>query len=91
MGEMYPDGGGRIRDSFTDMQIRNELSGHAEWDVQSELLRQVEDIFNEPTDIGVSAVLNRFWESLETLSNDAVPPEARETVKERAVTLVQYS
>lgn len=77
----------RIRDSFTDMQIRNELSGLAEWDVQSELLRQVEDIFNEPTDIGVSAVLNRFWESLETLSNDAGSSEARETVKERAVTL----
>ena len=65
----------RIRDSFTDMQIRNELSGLAEWDVQSELLRQVEDIFNEPTDIGVSAVLNRFWESLETLSNDAGSPK----------------
>lgn len=77
----------RIRDEFTDRQYRNENANLGEWDIQSNILKQVETIFNEPSDIGISSVLNEFWESLETLSQDASSQEARETVKEQGVTL----
>ncbi|MDD4568987.1 MAG: flagellar hook-associated protein FlgK [Tepidanaerobacteraceae bacterium] len=77
----------RIRDDFTDRQYRNENSGLGQWDIQSDLLKQVEAVFNEPSDIGISSVLNEFWKGLETLSKDAASQEARETVKERGITL----
>ncbi len=77
----------RIRDEFTDRQYRNESASLGEWDIQSNILKQVETVFNEPSDIGISSVLNEFWESLETLSQDASSQEARETVKEQGVTL----
>lgn len=77
----------RIRDDFTDMQYRNENSSLGKWNIQSEILKQVETIFNEPSDIGISSVINEFWKGLETLSKDAASLEARETVKERGVTL----
>lgn len=77
----------RVRDEFTDRQYRNENASLGEWDIQSNILKQVEAVFNEPSDIGVSSVLNKFWESLETLSQDASSQEARETVKEQGVTL----
>lgn len=77
----------RIRDDFTDRQYRNENSGLGEWDIQSDMLKQVEAVFNEPSDIGISSVLNQFWKGLETLSKDASSQEARETVKERGITL----
>lgn len=77
----------RIRDDFTDRQFRNENSSLGQWDIQSDILKQIETIFNEPSDIGISSVLNDFWKGLETLSKDASSQEARETVKERGVTL----
>mgnify|MGYP000120552709 FL=1 len=77
----------RIRDEFTDRQYRNENSALGQWDIQSSILKQVEAVFNEPSDIGISSVLNEFWKGLETLSKDPSSPEARETVKERAITL----
>lgn len=77
----------RIRDDFIDMQFRKEYSNLGRWDIQSDILKQVEAVFNEPSDIGISSVFNKFWEGLETLSKDAASMEARETVKERGVTL----
>lgn len=77
----------RIRDEFTDGQYRSENSGLGQWDIQSDILKQIETVFNEPSDIGVSSVLNQFWKGLETLSKDARSQEARETVKERGITL----
>lgn len=76
----------RIRDDFSDMQFRNENSALGKWHIQRDVLKQVEAVFNEPGDIGISGVFNEFWKSLETLSKDAGSAEARETVKESAVT-----
>jgi len=77
----------RIRDAFTDMQYRNENAGLGQWEVQRDILSQVESIFNEPSDIGISSVLSQFWQSLETLAENAGSAETRETVKERALSL----
>ncbi|MGB9812191.1 MAG: flagellar hook-associated protein FlgK [Thermovenabulum sp.] len=77
----------RIRDSFTDMQYRDENSSLGQWSVQTDILKQVEAIFSEPSDIGISSVLTKFWQSLEELSKNPEAIEIRETVKERAVTL----
>ncbi|ADL08337.1 flagellar hook-associated protein FlgK [Thermosediminibacter oceani] len=77
----------RIRDAFADMQYRDENSSLGQWSVQTDILRQVEAVFNEPSDIGVSSVLTQFWQALEELSKNPEAIEIRETVKERAVTL----
>ncbi|WP_237659255.1 flagellar hook-associated protein FlgK [Tepidanaerobacter sp. GT38] len=77
----------RIRDEFTDRQYRNENSSLGQWNIESSILKQVEAVFNEPSDIGISSVLNEFWKSVETLSKDPSSQEARETVKERGITL----
>ena len=45
----------RIRDDFTDRQYRNENSALGQWDIQSDMLKQVESVFNEPSDIGISS------------------------------------
>jgi flagellar hook-associated protein 1 FlgK len=77
----------RIRDTFADMQFRNEYSSLGEWKLHSDILRQVEMVFNEPSDIGISSVLTKFWRSLEELAKTPSSSEVREMVKERAVTL----
>ncbi|WP_422446902.1 flagellar hook-associated protein FlgK [Thermoanaerobacterium sp. DL9XJH110] len=77
----------RIRDAFRDMQYRDENSALGEWEFQADSLKQIEAVFNEPSDIGISSVLTQFWQSLEELSKNPEAVEIRETVKERAVTL----
>jgi flagellar hook-associated protein 1 FlgK len=77
----------RVRDAFKDMQFREENSGLGFWQFQADSLKQIEAVFNEPSDIGVSSVLTEFWKSLEELSKNPEAVEIRETVKERAVTL----
>jgi len=79
----------RIRDDFADMQYRSENSSLGRWSVQADMLKQIEAVFNEPSDIGVSSVLTQFWQALEELSKNPEAIEIRETVKERAVTLVE--
>lgn len=44
----------RIRDEFTDRQYRNENSSCGMWNIESDILKQVEAVFNEPSDIGIS-------------------------------------
>lgn len=77
----------RIRDNFTDRQYRDENSSLGQWSVQTDILKQVEAVFNEPSDIGISSVLTKFWQALEELSKNPEAIEIRETVKERAITL----
>ncbi|MDN5302486.1 MAG: flagellar hook-associated protein 1, partial [Thermoanaerobacteraceae bacterium] len=45
----------RVRDSFKDMQFREENSGLGFWQFQADSLKQIEAVFNEPSDIGVSS------------------------------------
>lgn len=75
----------RLRDSFKDMQYRRENSNLGFWEFQADSLQQIESVFNEPSDYGISSVLTEFWESLEELSKNPEAAEVRETVKETAV------
>jgi len=74
----------RIRDSFIDARIQNELQKGGRWKSRAEILEQIELLFNEPSDFGIRASLDGFWRAMQDLSvspnNDAV----RATVTERA-------
>ena len=50
----------RIRESFLDIQYRNESNKLGYWESRAESLSKMEDIMNEPTDNGLSAVLGRI-------------------------------
>lgn len=77
----------RLRDAFKDMQYRQENSDLGFWEFQADSLQQIESVFNEPSDDGISSVLSEFWDSLEELSKNPEASEVRETVKEQAVNL----
>ena len=62
----------RIRNHFIDDQYRNENSKLAYWDARSELLSQMENIMNEPTEEGLANTMDQFWTSLQDL---AVQPQ----------------
>ncbi|MDZ7260803.1 MAG: flagellar hook-associated protein FlgK, partial [candidate division KSB1 bacterium] len=77
----------RIRDRFLDTEIRKETSGLGKWEYQEQILRQIELIFNEPSETGLNSLLSQFWESWQDLANDPESQAARTGVQQKAITL----
>src|SRR5690554_6898121 len=87
----YAIGGGvdiqqvrQIRDAYLDMQYRKESTELGEWEVKRDMLAYIEAIFNEPSDSGISTVLNEFFNALQALSLNPKDPTTRATVQQRA-------
>ncbi len=53
----------RVRDTFIDYQVRSSNSKLGNVNIKSDILSQVEDIFNEPSDTGISAMVGKFFDS----------------------------
>ncbi len=80
----------RARDTFMDRQYWKENStlGYASNLVST--YSQIEDIFNDEVgSLGIQTVLNNFWQSWETLADNASSESARTAVRERGAELVQ--
>jgi len=77
----------RVRDSYLDLQYRRENALLNSWDVRSTVLASIEAIINEPSDTGLRAVLDKFWNSWEVLNRDPMLLSARVDVVGAAVNL----
>ena len=77
----------RIRDAFTDQQIRQEAQELGRWATRRDLPSQVELIFNEPSDWGIREAMDLFWQSLQGLSQHPEDMSYRAVVRQRAMVL----
>lgn len=60
----------RIRNSFYDYQYRSESHKYVSTSVKYEYFKNIEGIFNEPSDTAISSSLNSFFNSWSELSKD---------------------
>ena len=60
----------RIRNSFYDYQYRSESHQYGSTSVKYEYFKNIEGIFNEPSDTAISSSLNIFFNSWSELSKD---------------------
>jgi len=74
----------RIRDLLLDRRFTDQapLSGDAE--ARSSIMTQVEGSFAEPTDYGISSLMNQFWNSWQAAANTPTSTPARQAVIESA-------
>ncbi len=70
----------RVRDQYVDNHIRYESQTLGEWEMKSQLYGQIENVFLEPSENGLNAVLSEFWNSWADLSNDPDGAAARAVV-----------
>jgi flagellar hook-associated protein 1 FlgK len=77
----------RVRQSFLDDQFRNENNSLGNWSIQSDTLDKLQSIINEPSDSGLSKVLNNFWSSWSDLSKDPENATGRKIVSENTKAL----
>lgn len=77
----------RMRDGFVDLQIRKESLAQGRWEARQKALEQVELIVAEPSESGLCAALDGFWQSLEDLAQTPESDAARSVVRQQAVAL----
>lgn len=77
----------RFRDAFLDLQIRQETQTLKMTTTQRDTLRQIEMVLPEPSDSGLSKLLDRFWNSWADLSNEPQSPAFRAGVRQEAANL----
>lgn len=77
----------RVRDSFLDYQVRVETSELGKYSAKAEYLSQVEGIFNEPSDTGISTSLSEFFDAFQELSKQSTSSSTRAVVAQKAKVL----
>ncbi len=77
----------QIRDAYLDFKYRKETSSKGEWDARASVLKQVEGIFNEPTDSSVGKLLDNYYESLQKFSKNPEDLTARTLFRQNTIAL----
>jgi flagellar hook-associated protein 1 len=70
----------RIRESYLDRQFQNEQKEAGYWEAKASALSNIENVFNELGDSGLTSSLNRFWQGLQELSKQPENLSARVVV-----------
>ncbi len=78
----------RIRNAFIDKQIDKQLSEEGYYTVIDGTLERIENVFNEPSDNGLTNGMDEFWNSWQDLVNNPSDLSARETVRATGEVLV---
>ncbi|HEY1365514.1 MAG TPA: flagellar hook-associated protein FlgK [Gaiellaceae bacterium] len=74
----------RIRDSFLDVQLRAQTMLKGSADAKQDGLDQVEGVLSEPSDTGLSSLLNKYWAAWQTVSSGTEDPATRTALVEAA-------
>src|SRR5690606_27546721 len=61
----------RVRDSYLDLQYRRENQDLGYYTIYNSTMEAIQTMINEPSDNGVSAIMDKFWNSLEVMNRDA--------------------
>ncbi|MGG7176600.1 flagellar hook-associated protein FlgK [Clostridium paraputrificum] len=77
----------RVRDEFLDYQVRGETSTLGKYDVRNKFLYEVENIFNEPSDTGISTLMGKFFDSFQELSKQPHNSNARTVVAQQTLAM----
>src|SRR5699024_9285562 len=78
-----------IRDLFLDSQYRTENSKFGYWDTKAGSLERMESLVNEPSEQGLSEVMNSFWQSLNDLAVNPDNTGARSAVAQNALAVAE--
>ncbi|MBK8945047.1 MAG: flagellar hook-associated protein FlgK [Ignavibacteriae bacterium] len=77
----------RIRNQVTDTQIRANNQNYYDANKRSSMLKQVESMFSEPSEYGLSNLINSFFNSWDELAVDPLSSALRTNIVQSAQTL----
>ena len=81
---VFVDSVRRARDELLDATYRRDTASAAGSAMSRDLLGSVEGVFNEPSESGLGATLDAFWDSWGDLANSPNSSAAKTVVRQRA-------
>jgi flagellar hook-associated protein 1 FlgK len=78
----------RVRDLLLEGRIVNESAGQGYWGARDKYVLLLEQIYNEPTEVSVRSMMDRFWEAWQELSLNPTEVGARTAVLQRGQALI---
>lgn len=78
----------RVRDMLLEGRIINETAGEGYWGAKDKYILLLEQIYNEPTEVSVRSLMDKFWESWQELSLNPTEVGARTAVLQRGQALI---
>ncbi len=78
----------RVRDMLLEGRIVAEASGEGFWSARDRYILLLEQVHNEPTELSVRTLLDRFWSAWQELSVNPTEVGARQAVLERGKALI---
>lgn len=79
----------QIRDEFTDYKYRKQASVDGEWSAKEIVLKNIEAIFNEPSESGIREVMDQFYSSMQELQKNPESLTVRALVRQRGIALAK--
>jgi flagellar hook-associated protein 1 FlgK len=79
----------RYNQEFYDGRYRTEAGEAKRWDTEASILKETESVLNETSDNGLTAVLDQFWSSWQTLNSDPSNMGIRADVRDSGQALVK--
>jgi flagellar hook-associated protein 1 len=79
----------RLRDTFADLQFRAANMTYGDGSTRADALDQVDSAFGEPSDTGLNAALNSFFDSWDALAANPESSAAKQVVVGTATALAQ--
>ena len=79
----------QIRDEFLDFKYRNENTKAGEFGALANTYKTLEAIINEPSDSGISTVMDEFFSALHELNKAPESLTTRALVRQRAIALTE--
>ncbi|EDS76710.1 flagellar hook-associated protein FlgK [Clostridium massiliodielmoense] len=77
----------RVRDTFMDYQVRRETSTLGQYEARDKYLSEIEGIFNEPSDTGVSNLIGKFFDAWQEVAKHPEGSNARTVLANQASAL----
>ena len=77
----------RVRDELLERRIVSQSNGEGYWSTREKYYVQIEQIYNEPSDISVRGNMDKFWESWQELAMYPESDAARQAVVTRGESL----
>src|SRR3954468_8175845 len=77
----------RLRDQFADLQYRAQNQALGQHEANAQLIGQAELGLAEPSDNGIGALLNKFWNAWDNVANHPDQPATRQALVNQAALL----
>ncbi len=79
----------RIKDMLLEGRIVNQAAGEGYWEARDKYVLMLEQVYNEPADVSVRNLMDRFWDSWQELSLFPEQLAARQSVLTRGTALIE--